>query len=158
MSANPGEEQCLVPGSLTASFSSRADEWWSRHIQPTNSCISEVSGGTGSKCTQTYSTTHTHNHPTYRNTSTLTIDHPPPFLPDIVTIDINLSGFKLPVSPLPPNLTPPVLYKSARGGLEQQQQQCDVWSSVTAVWQPGTSVSSGTAADVYVMLDSGCNT
>ena len=80
---------------------------------------------------------------------------PPLLLPDIVTIDINLSAFKLPVSPLttePPNLTPPGLYKSARGGLEQQQQQRDVWSSVTAVWQRCTSVSSRTA-DMYVMLD-----
>ena len=73
----------------------------------------------------------------------------PPLLPDIVTIDINLSAFKLPVSPLttePPNLTPPGLYKSARGGLEQQQR--DVWSSVTAVWQRCTSVSSRTGADM----------
>ena len=42
----------------------------------------------------------TNPQPTYRNTSTLAIDHPPLLLPDMVTIDINLSGFKLPVSPL----------------------------------------------------------
>ena len=74
---------------------------------------------------------------------------PPLLLPDIVTIDINLSAFKLPVSPLttePPNLTPPELYKSARGGLEQQQR--DVWSSVTAVWQRCRAVSSRTGADM----------
>ena len=74
----------------------------------------------------------------------------PPLLPDIVTIDINLSAFKLPVSPLttePPNLTPPELYKSARGGLEQQQQR-DVCSSVTAVWQRCRAVSSRTGADM----------
>ena len=135
MSASPGEEQCLVPGSLTASFSSRADEWWCRHYNTNTEGGYQRGRGL------------TNPQLTYRNTSTLTIDHPPLLLPEIVTIDINLSGFKLPVSPLPPNLTPPVLCKSARGGLEQQQQ-CDVWSSVTAVWQPGTSVSSGTAADV----------
>ena len=83
MSANPGEEQCLVPGSLTASFSSRADEWWCRHYNTNTEGGYQRGRGL------------TNPQLTYRNTSTLTIDHPPPFLPDIVTIDINLSGFKL---------------------------------------------------------------